>query len=45
MSPTFMTEMLALMKLKPSLIYEFYKISNDVKTVETSEYKVNSHIF
>lgn len=43
-SPTFMTEILALMKLKASLIHEFYKISN-VKSVETSEYKVNPHTF
>lgn len=45
MSPTFITEILALMKLKTSLIYEFYKISNDVKSIETSEHKVNFHTF
>lgn len=42
-SLTFMTEILASMTLKTSLIHELYKTSNDVKSIETSEYKVNSH--
>lgn len=44
-SSTFTTEILVLMELKTSFIHEFYKISNDVKSVETSEYKVNSLTF